>query len=154
MKLAKVKVEYTGGTTITERVTLDPETGQVHLPPRLQKLLAAMDETECSPAFGLEYDGFVLPVTVQADGTHKVTVPDIPAPGVGEVLKNMTRPTKDQRQQNARYMHTLSAASIGGAVGYAHAAGTLDLQSVAGTLGLAAVGVLLWYAGVANMKGD
>ncbi|CAB3740390.1 hypothetical protein LMG27174_06643 [Paraburkholderia rhynchosiae] len=32
MKLADVKVEYSCGTTISDRVTLDPATGQVHLP--------------------------------------------------------------------------------------------------------------------------
>ncbi len=153
MKLAKVKVEYTGGTTITERVTLDPATGQVTLPPRLHALLKAMDETECSPAFGLEYGGHILSV-VASDGTYKVSIPEEATPGFRQVLNAILYPSKDQRQQNGRYMHTLSAASIGGAVGYVHAAPMLDLQTVVGAAGLGALGVLLWYGGLLAMKGE
>ncbi|CAE6966240.1 hypothetical protein [Paraburkholderia domus] len=154
MKLAKVKVEYTGGTTITERVTLDPETGKVTLPPRLQALLKTMDESECSPAFGLYFDGFVLPVRVLADGLYGVDLPTEPQAGLRRVMNSITYPSKDQRQQNARYLHTLSAASIGGLVGYVHAASTMDVSTVTGTAILAALGVLLWYAGFVGMKGD
>jgi hypothetical protein len=154
MKLAKVKVEYTGGTTITERVTLDPETGKVTLAPRLQALLKTMDESECSPAFGLYFDGFVLPVRVLADGSYGVDLPTEPQAGFRRVMNSITYPSKDQRQQNARYLHTLSAASIGGLVGYVHAASTMDVSTVTGTAILAALGVLLWYAGFVGMKGD
>ncbi|CAN7804937.1 hypothetical protein LJR267_010559 [Paraburkholderia hospita] len=153
MKLAKVKVEYTGGTTITERVTLDPATGQVTLPPRLHALLKAMDETECSPVFGLEYGGMVLPVAV-SEGTYKVSIPTEPESGIGHILNAIVYPSKDQRQQNGRYLHTLSAASIGGAVGYAHAAPTLDFQTLVGAVGLAGLGILLWYVGFRAMKGE
>jgi hypothetical protein len=154
MKLAKVKVEYTGGTTITERVTLDPGTGKLTLPPRLHALLKTMDESECSPAFGLSFNGIVLPVRVLADGSSSVELPTEPQPGFRRVMNAITYPSKDQRQQNARYLHTLSAASIGGLVGYVHAASTLDLSTVTGTAILAALGVLLWYAGFIGMKGD
>ncbi len=154
MKLAKVKVEYTGGTTITERVTLDPATGQVHLPPRLWALMEKMDETECSPAFGLEYMGFVLPVSVLADGKYTVSIPTQPQAGIRQVLNAIAYPAKDQRQQNGRYLHTLSAASIGGAVGYVHAASTVDVQTVVGAASLAGLGVLLWYVGFRAMKGE
>jgi hypothetical protein len=154
MKLAKVKVEYTGGTTITERVTLDPATGQVHLPPRLRALMEKMDETECSPAFGLEYMGFVLPVSVLADGTYNVSIPIQPQAGIRQVLNAIAYPAKDQRQQNGRYLHTLSAASIGGAVGYVHAASAVDVQTVVSAASLAGLGVLLWYVGFRAMKGE
>ncbi|MGF6969576.1 hypothetical protein OKW43_006671 [Paraburkholderia sp. WC7.3g] len=149
MKLAKVKVEYTGGTTITERVMLDPETGLVHLPPRLHALLEVMDETECSPSFVLEYNGFTLAVTVDSSGSRKIAIP-----GQQSGFRQVLKPTKDQRQQNARFMHTLSAASIGGFVGFVHASTAFDLPTVVGAVSLAVVGVLLWYAGFLNMKGD
>jgi len=154
MKLAKVKVEYTGGTTITERVTLDPATGQVLLPPRLRALMEKMDESECSPAFGLEYKGFVLPVAVLADGTYQVSMPAEPQSGIRQVLNAVAYPSKDQRQQNARYLHTLSAASLGGFVGYVHTSSSLDFQTIVGATILAVVGVLLWYVGFIGMKGD
>jgi hypothetical protein len=154
MKLAKVKVEYTGGTTITERVTLDPATGKVTLPPRLLALLETMDQVECSPAFGLDYEGFTLPVSAASDGTYSVAIPQESYRGLERVLNAIAYPSKDQRQQNARYLHTLSAASVGGLVGYVHAASRLDYSTIAGAAILAALAVLLWYAGFTGMKGD
>lgn len=86
MKLANVKVEYSCGTTITDRVTLDPATGQVHLPPRLQTLLRAMDETECAPSFVVEYNGSTLPVTVDSNGLRKIGEPDESKSGFEQLL--------------------------------------------------------------------
>ncbi|MCC8397299.1 hypothetical protein LJ656_32510 [Paraburkholderia sp. MMS20-SJTR3] len=150
MKLAKVKVEYSCGTTIDDRVTLDEETGRVHLPPRLQALLHLMEATECSPSFVLEYNGSTLPVTVDTGGLRKIGVPVQPRSRVEQLFN----PTKDQRQQNARYLHTLSAASVGGLIGYLHAASTLDLTTVAGAAILASVAIILWYVGFIGMKGE
>lgn len=150
MKLAKVKVEYSCGTTITDRVTLDPETGQVHLPPRLQTLLQAMDATECSPSFVLEHDGATLSVSEDSSGLRKVGKPSGRKSGFEQLLN----PTKDQRQQNARFLHTLSAASVGGLVGYVHAASKLDFTTGAGTAILAVIAILLWYVGFIGMKGE
>jgi hypothetical protein len=154
MKLAKVKVEYTGGTTITERVTLDPATGKVTLPPRLHALLRTMDESECSPAFGLSYDGFTLPVSLQTDGSYAVTIPALPQPGFQRMVNAIAYPSRDQRQQNARYLHTLSAASLAGFVGFVHAATTANLPTVSEAVSLVVVGVVLWYVGFLAMKGE
>ncbi|CAB3740379.1 hypothetical protein LMG27174_06642 [Paraburkholderia rhynchosiae] len=98
-----------------------------------------MDETECSPSFILEYNGSTLPVTVDSNGLRKIGVPDEPKSGFEQLLN----PTKDQRQQNARFLHTLSAASVGGLVGYVHAASRLDSTTIAGTAILAIVAILL-----------
>lgn len=154
MKLAKVRVEYTGGTMITERVMLDPETGRVQLPPRLHSLMNAMDETECSPFFTLEYKGVVVPAEREAGNAFKVTISPEVDPGARQFLQAIASPTKEQRLQNGRYAHTLSAASIGGAVGYAHSASGWNPQTLLGTLALGGLGVVLWYAGLYIMKGE
>ena len=154
MKLAKVKIEYSSGTTIVDRATLDPATGQVHLAPRLLGLLSKMDESECSPAFSLEYRGHVLPVTPVVNGGYVVSLPTDPPPGIRQILHAIATPAKDQRQQNGRYLHTLSAASIGGTVGYVHSASSWDLSTVVGASILASLGVVLWYAGYHAMKGE
>ncbi|SAK60960.1 hypothetical protein AWB79_02757 [Caballeronia hypogeia] len=80
MKLAKVKIEYSSGTTIVDRVTLDPTTGQVHLAPRVLGLLNKMEESECSPSFSLEYKGDVLPVNMTGNGGYVVSIPPDPGP--------------------------------------------------------------------------
>jgi hypothetical protein len=154
MKLAKVKIEYSSGTTIVDRVTLDPTTGQVHLAPRVLWLLGKMEESERAPSFTLEYKGYVLPVTAHPDGTYVVPIPRDMGPGLGDRLYAIANPSKDQRQQNGRYLHTLSAASIGGAVGYAHSSAAWDGPTVVGTAALVGLGVVLWYAGFLHMKGD
>jgi hypothetical protein len=74
--------------------------------------------------------------------------------GFRRFLHPIALPTKDQRQQNGRFMQTLSAASIVGAVGYAHSAVRWDLPTLLNTASLALLGVVLWYAGLLAMKGD
>lgn len=154
MKLATVKVEYTCGLTLTDRVTLDVRTGELQLPPRLLEVMATVGKTECSPTFSLEYLGYVLPVKNGTNGRFDVSLPPAPPSGFRRALHSISYPTKDQRQQNGRLLHTLAAASIVGAVGYAHAAGQWDWATVFNTATLAGIGVILWYQGFSAMKGD
>ncbi|MDR5777090.1 MULTISPECIES: hypothetical protein [unclassified Caballeronia] len=154
MKLARVKVEYTCGLTLTDRVSLDVISGVVAIPPRLALLMTVMQEAECSPVFSLDYKGYVLPVSTRPDGTYVVSVPPDPGPGLRDRLYAIANPSKDQRQQNGRYLHTLSAASIGGAVGYAHSSAVWVWATALGTAALVVLGVVLWYAGFLHMKGE
>jgi hypothetical protein len=75
VKPATVKVEYTCGLTLTDRVTLDGRTGEILLPPRLIAVMAKMEESECSPAFSLRHEGYVLPVHGGPQGTYNVQMP-------------------------------------------------------------------------------
>jgi hypothetical protein len=95
-----------------------------------------------------------LPVTPVVNGGYVVSLPTDPPPGIRQILHAIATPSKDQRQQNGRYLHTLSAASIGGTVGYVHSASSWDLSSVVGASILASLGVVLWYAGYHAMKGE
>ena len=70
MKLAQVKIEYSSGTTIVDRVSIDPLTGRVYLAPRVLGLMETMEQSECSPSFSLQYKGFVLPVAA-ASGEYR-----------------------------------------------------------------------------------
>jgi hypothetical protein len=154
MKLATVKVEYTCGLTLTDRVALDDTTGEMLLPPRLVAVMAKMEESECSPAFSVRHEGYTLPVRGGPNGTYKAQMPANAPFGFRRFLHPIALPMKDQRQQNGRFMQTLSAASIVGAVGYAHSAVRWDIPTLLNTASLALLGVLLWYAGLLAMKGD
>jgi hypothetical protein len=154
VKLATVKVEYTCGQTLTDRVTLDAKTGEILLPPRLIGVMAKMADSECLPAFSLQYGGYVLPVEAGAKSSYKVQLPVIAPFGFRRLLHPIAQPTKDQRQQNGRFLQTLSAAAIVGAIGYVHAAGQWDLSTLLNTASLSVLGVILWYAGLLAMKGD
>ncbi|MFT4506111.1 hypothetical protein [Caballeronia sp. 15711] len=154
MKLVRVKVEYSCGLTLLERASLEVGTGEVHLPPRLIGLMAKMRDTEVFPIVSVEHNGHVLSAIVSETGTAVATIPEKSGSGMRRLLHAITFPTKDQRQQNGRFLHTLAAASIGGAVGYSHSAASWDLQTIIGTANVAGLGVLLWYAGFEAMKGD
>jgi hypothetical protein len=154
MKLARVKVEYTCGLVLMDGASLDVASGVVSIPPRLSRLMTMMQETECSPAFSLEHKGYVLPVSPEADGTYVVSVPLDPGPGLRNRLYAIANPSKDRRQQNGRYLHTLSAASIGGAVGYVHSSAAWDWTAAFSTAAFVGLEVILWYAGCLHMKGE
>ncbi|MDR5826050.1 hypothetical protein [Caballeronia sp. LZ043] len=107
-ELAKVKIEYSAGTTIVERVTLDPVTGEVHLAARVLGLLSTMAESECSPSFSLQYKGYILPIAAAVNGGYTVKIPADPAGGFRQLLDAIATPTNDQRQQNGRFLSTRS----------------------------------------------
>ncbi|TCK33394.1 hypothetical protein B0G84_7613 [Paraburkholderia sp. BL8N3] len=154
MKLARVKVEYTCGLTLVDKVSLDVATGTVSIPPRLARLMSVMEANECSPAFTMEYEGYSLPVTVESGGRYCVTLPSRNGPLARQLWDSVTFPTKDQRQQNGRLLHTFSAASVVGAFGYVHAVTRWDTLSVFTAVSLVVLGVLLWYVGFLHMKGE
>lgn len=153
MKLARVRVEYTCGLTFGDKVALNVETGAVCLPPRLRELMTEMEKTECTPAFTLEYNGFQLPVRCLS-GDYSVNLPQRNGPVVRQMWESIKFPTKEQRQQNGRYIHTLSAASIGGAAAAWHSAVGQGWHAAMLPGFLSIAGVLLWYAGFLSMKGE
>lgn len=154
MKLAKVKVEYTCGLTLIDRVTIDLESGDVYLPPRLTGLLDLMQKIECCPAFSLEHRGAVVPVQARSDGTFTADLSARPAPGMRGLLRELAYPTKEQRHQQGRYIHTLSAASAGGAAAAFHAAVAQGWQGLFLPIALLVWAVILWYAGLMCFDGE
>jgi hypothetical protein len=154
MKLVRVKVEYSCGLTIVERATLEIGSGQVHLPPRLVGLMGKMEETEVFSVVSVEYDGHVLPVSVSQPGAFVVNIPSISASAVQRLLHAIAYPSKDQRQQNGRFLHTLAAAAIGGAVATLHTASISDWPSLVTVALLGMGGVLLWFVGFRCMNGE
>ncbi|WP_321794795.1 hypothetical protein [Caballeronia sp. J97] len=154
MKLAKVKVEYTCGLTLVDKVTLDVATGAVSLPPRLRALMAEMEKSEYPPAIVLDYRGRDLSVRLTDDGAFFIDLLPEPDEGVVQHLKHsLSFPTENQRQQNARYLHTLSAASLGGAVALWHSTRTWDAAAVVNLTCLVVFAVVLWIIGFRHMDG-
>ena len=154
MKLAKVKVEYTCGLTLVDKVTLDVTTGAISLPPRLKVLMAEMETSECAPAIVLDYRGRALQVDVAPDGALSVVHAGESGRGVLQSLKHsLSFPTESQRQQNARYVHTLSAAALGGAVALWHSTITWDSAPIVNFASLILIAVLLWIVGFRGMNG-
>jgi hypothetical protein len=154
MKLAIVRVEYSSGTVLVDRASLNEKTGEILLPPRLDELMEVMGKRERSQTFTLEYRSYVLPVAISASGGCSVEVPKVPTAIGRRMLHAILLPSKDQQQQNGRFLHTLSAASFVGAVGYAHSLPSWTVSTLADAVSLAGLGVLLWAIGFYLMKGD
>src|SRR5260370_338049 len=151
MKFAKVKIEYPCGTTILERVTIDPASGDVMLPKRLSDIMKAMESVDRACAFTLQFKGHILTVSPGSNGTYSVSIPSVPAPVVDRMFHSLIFPTKDQQQQNGRFLHTLAAGSVVDAIGFAHASQDWNLQLVVGTSILAVLGVVFWGMGLWGM---
>lgn len=154
MKLATVKVEYTGGLTFTDRVVVDGVTGELHFPPRLIAVMATMREFECIPAINLDYRGQPVPVHSAPDNSFDVVLPQPANAAFRRVLQSLAYPSKDQRQQNGRFLQTLSGASLVGAVGYVHATSHWDVSTIVNAVTLIVFGVASWYVGFLHLKGE
>jgi hypothetical protein len=155
MRVIKVKVEYTSGLVLTDRVIVIPNTGELEFPPRLIALLNDLAKAECSPAITVSFGGNTLNVERSQDGGFKVKIPSRPDRTAWQRLKkSLSVPTKDQRQQNARYMHTLSASALAGAVVLWHSLSSWNIGSIGNLTSLVVIAVVLWFVGFRLINGE
>ncbi|KXV16523.1 hypothetical protein CR51_00945 [Caballeronia megalochromosomata] len=154
MRLVKVKVAYTCGLTVTETASMDTESGELFLPPRLTALMKMMEDSESAPAFTLDYTGYALHVRIDASGAYAVSLPEGRGSRICQFADSITYPTQSQRQQNGRLIHTLSAAAFVSAAATVHAAPSFDWGLLSSIVLQAGGGVLLWYVGFLCMKED
>jgi hypothetical protein len=152
MKLANAKIQYLCGTIITDRVSLDVGTGEVLVPPRLRTIMDEMDKSETSSNFSVEYRGRVLAVEVDATGRFCVAFPDVNTATRRSGLRSLAFPSKDQRQQNGRLLHLLSAASFVGAVFSALSTSNWNAHAIAQTGSLTISALLLGAVGFYCIK--
>ena len=154
MKLANAKIEYPGGTIITDRVSLDVRTGEVLVPPRLRDMMKEMDKSETSSTFSVECQGRVFVVAVDAAGRFRVKAPAANTTGRRSALRSLAFPSKDQRQQNGRFLHMLSAASFVGAALSALSTSNWNAHAIAQTGSLTISALLLGAVGFYCTKED
>ncbi|MCG5077258.1 hypothetical protein [Paraburkholderia tagetis] len=155
MEIVTVVVQYAGGLEISEGATLDPATGIVHVSERLQQLLRECDTTESPPRLTV-LDGGVRHLLIRDRAEFKrgetIALPiprsAFPFSGFGHAW------SKDQRQQFGRFMHTLAAASVVGAVGFWHATTSWTVAAVRNEAGLAFAVVILFLVGMDSMNGE
>jgi hypothetical protein len=100
---------------ILDRASINVQTGEVLVPPRLRDILDEMDKSEAWSTFTVEYRARVLAVAVDTTGRFRIQFPDSKAASRVSGLRSLAFPSKDQRRQNGRFLHMLSAASFVGA---------------------------------------
>ena len=157
MQIVEICVEYPSGISIVDRATFIQQLDNVVPSERLASILRELATSEAPPAVTAEIDGASLRLDARVDGTFSVSresvMPDEPhvRPRLFKVGHSWN---KDQRQQFGRFAHTLSAASIAGAVGYWH---SLQVWTVSAALSIAILLVLfviLFLAGMDSMNGE
>jgi hypothetical protein len=154
MKLANAKIQYPCGMVIIDRVSLDVRTGEVLIPPRLRDVMKEMDKSETSSSFSVEYQGRMLTVAVDTAGRFRVKVPDVSTATRRSSFRSLAFPSKDQRRQNGRFVHMLSAASFIGAALSALSTTTWNGHAIAQTGSLTISALLLGAVGFYCIKED
>jgi hypothetical protein len=158
MRLIEIAFDFPSGMSISDTATID-DTSTVYVSERLLQVLRVMDLTEAPPAVTVMLDGQCVEVSqrgesfeVCCDITAQLSEPP---PAIGaRLLAPFLEPTKDQRQQFGRFLHTISAASLVGAVGFWHSTSVWTTSAVLNELGLAVAFVVTLYRGMVSMKGE
>ena len=154
-KLAKVILKTTSGDELTCSVHHDVETGKLDLPDRLADLI---DDVQVSgERYVLQFldGGFQYPIVWTADGGYQVDRDLGVRRGFWEEAKAaVLGPTKEQRMQYGRFVHTLAASAVIGMVGYLAGKPGWSWASVLNVASLFITGVVLFAVGAVLSKGE
>jgi hypothetical protein len=155
MEIVTVVVQYAGGLKISEGASFDPASGIVRTSERLVQLIRECDVTESPPR-----------LTVLAGNSSYALIREGTQFKRGEAIAPAAARTlipfssfghawnKEQRQQFGRFVHTLSAASIVGAVGYWHSTTEWTLTAVLSEAVLVFLFVITFLTGMDSMNGE
>jgi hypothetical protein len=160
VEIIEVFVEYPSGITISDRATLMPALDQVNISGRLASVIREFSITEAAPVISGRAAGRSLTLEANADGTLHVvaTTGDVSMSESGDfpsrLLALIRSPTKDQRQQFGRFLHTLSAASLIGSIGFWHSTANWTASNILSEVNLMLAFVLTFYTGMVSMNGE
>ncbi|WP_176060283.1 hypothetical protein [Paraburkholderia sp. BCC1876] len=158
MEIIDIVVEYPSGLTITDRATLISELRQACISERLATVLREFAVTEAPPKITTSIAGLTV-VLDQTVGGY-LTVPETsPQPSQHSSwllrrLRAFVPESKDQRQQFGRLMHTLSAGSLIGAIGFWHSTSDWTPGNILSEVNLFLAFVITYYEGMVSMKGE
>ncbi|RQS11591.1 hypothetical protein [Burkholderia sp. Bp8998] len=157
MEIVDLVIEYPSGLSIVDRATYVADLQAVHPSTRMAAILRDLSATEAPPTAFASIDGVEVEVEPCVDGTFTVTgeaPADEPARH-GFIATHVGHAwSKDQRQQFGRYVHTLSAAALAGAVGLWHSTSSWSPVAVFNVVILVLFAVVLFLAGMDSMNGD
>jgi len=146
MKFVPIRIRYSCGIIIDDRVSLDLETRAVHFSPRLTVMLLEMAKTEDAPMISINLNGRNLPVVHGSDG--KLTLgSESDRMRVG-ALRSIFQPNRRQRHANGHLAHLLSIASFAGACWSASSVTTWNLTAAADVASFLVCAALLGIVGL------
>jgi hypothetical protein len=115
MKLITVEIRYDGGTVITDRVSLDDESGKITLPPRLCSALDTLDEWDHRESFTAHCSGVDLPVEGDREHGYLISFHVRSQSKHSLGISSVRSQTTCQRKLNGHFAHMLSALALVGA---------------------------------------
>jgi hypothetical protein len=158
METLDIRVEYASGMTITDRAVLIPEKAEVCPSERLASLLREFAVTEAPPRVSATIRGQAVELEQGVSGHLVVLASALESRSEGQwwlrVLQAFVPQTRDQRQQFGRLMHTLSAASLIGAIGFWHSTSVWTFANILSEVNLVLAFVITYYEGMVSMKGE
>jgi hypothetical protein len=158
MEILDIRVEYASGMTITDRANLIPELAEVCASERLTSLIREFAVTEAPPRISATIRGRSVELEQGVGGNFMVpkgALESLPQPAWWlRILQAFVPQTRDQRQQFGRLMHTLSAASLIGAIGFWHSTSTWTTGNILSEANLVLAFVITYYEGMVSMKGE
>ena len=156
MKPIDVTVRFPSGMTVTEAASYAVEVRWVYVSSRLSAVLREFSVTEAPPVITGLIDGQTCSLEERPDGV--LVVREIVDPGRLKTFRQldqlMRAPTKDQRQQFGRFLHTLSSAAFIGAIGLWHVTTQWTWANLLNEADLVLGFVLSFVIGMISMDGE
>lgn len=159
MEILDIRVAFASGMTITDRATFIPELAEVCPSERLASVLREFALTEAPPQISATIRGHSVELESGVGGNlivpqDALDLSPVPSAWWLRILKAFVPQTKDQRQQFGRLMHTLSAASLIGAIGFWHSTSSWTAGNILSEVNLFLAFVITYYEGMVSMKGE
>lgn len=157
MEIIEIRIEYPSGMSITDRASYLADAGHVYPSERLQAVLREFCISEAPPVASAVIDGANVQLQSRIDGSFAIG--DSMGDGsnrsfIAIAIQPFSKPTKDQRQQIGRFLHTLSAAAFLGAVGVWHSTSVWTFADIKLEVSLIGAFVLTFVQGMIAIKGE
>lgn len=159
MELVDIVVEYPSGITISDRATFVADLNQVCVTERLASVVREFAVTEAPPSVTAKALGRSMKLELRVDGAFHVAEVLVDTTDAvqglwARLIALVKSPTKEQRQQFGRFMHTMSAAALIGAIGLWHSTSNWTAANVLSEVNLVLAFVLTFYTGMVSMNGE
>ncbi|MFC0403179.1 hypothetical protein [Paraburkholderia rhizosphaerae] len=158
MQIVDVSVEFASGATISDRGTLLTGNSFVQVSGQLVKALRLMSDAGPPPKVTARINGRTMLLEPGGDGLFRIGSESVIAGQSTsfwwKLVTLVNSPSREQRQQFARFMHTLSAASLIGAIGLWHSTSNWSAVNVLNEVDLCLAFVITFYAGMVSMNGE
>lgn len=158
MEAIDIFVEFASGITITDRAMFVQDLREVCVSQRLAAVIREFSLTEAPPRITATIRGHTVSIDQSASGgffAPPATPESLPDRAWWlKALRAFVPQTTEQRQQFGRLMHTLSAASLIGAIGFWHSTSAWTVSNVLSEANLVLAFVITYYEGMVSMKGE